>query len=494
MTYSDNIYKNHRFCPGTEQDPCFKEIPSKLKKSLSEIEKQPADTTKRMDQAWLLCLLKAGLVEHETVKRLFVELAKEIPDTFNDGEKRLTWDLKIEEDTASIINYGRTLQEPMSRLQLRKMCIRTMDNIVNLMETVLQTIEKNVDTIMPGHTHLSQAQPITLAHYLLSIYDAIGRSFKQLELAYSDTNRNTGGCGATSGTAWPVDRNYLTELLGFDETVEPTYDCEASQDHSMSIIYSLCNLATIISKSSMDLNIWGMEEVGMLKASYDWCGVSSLMPQKCIPGSQVERSRFEACFVFGEMMTGLTLSKGEPHADMLPICQVWGAALRAMLHAEASMSYYGGILQNSLPQKERMLQNAREGYSCATEVVVHMVKELGYGGRRGHRILGTFVRMAREKGLKAYETTGELLDEAARFAGEKEPGIDTDTLRKLLDPVEFIKSHNNIGGTSEDEAKRMINVRLGKLEDIKKRHGERKNKIKNAMENLKSQVEEIINN
>jgi argininosuccinate lyase len=379
----------------------------------------------------------------------------------------------------------------MSRLQMRDNLLDTFDLLVELLQTILAVAAQNVDTIMPGHTHLSQGQPITLAHYLFSIFDGMYRGLRQLELAYHDTNLNSGGCGSCSGITWPVDRLQLTRLLGMEDVLESTYDCEAAQDHSMSVMFALTNLMLLISKSSIDGNIWGMEEVDMLHNDPGWCGQSSFMPHKCNTGSQFERSRIMACDVIAEMMRGVALNKGEPHADMLPMMEVPKAAIRAMLHAQLAISYYNGLLKSIVPQREQMLKHVRDGLSCATEIVVYMVKELGYGGRRAHRIVATFVRLARIKNLRAYETTGELLDEAADFVEEPRPGIATEMLRELLDPEKFIAAHTNIGGTAPAEAKRMIERRKQQIEEAQKRLQNRKGVVEEGRRMLKKSISGI---
>jgi len=123
---------------------------------------------------------------------------------------------------------------------------------------------------------------------------------------------------------------------------------------------------------------------------------------------------------------------------------------------------------------------------------VHMVRKLGYGGRRSHRIAGTFVRTCRERGIKANGATGDLLDEAAGFLGEKPPKIDTPTLRTLLDPVEFIASHDNIGGTAPQEAKRMLSARRHIIEDLRKQQANRHDRIRKGEALLQREVDEIL--
>jgi argininosuccinate lyase len=216
------------------------------------------------------------------------------------------------------------------------------------------------------------------------------------------------------------------------------------------------------------------------------------MPNKCIPGTLFERARIEAVYVIGQMMEGVAFTKGEPHGDMLPMLELPKVALKAMAHTQVCVGYYNGMLQNVVPQRENMLEYVRQGYSCTSEIVTYMVKDLGYGPRRAHRIVATFVRMARERELKAYETTGELLDEAARFADERPPEMDTQTLRRLLDPEEFIKCHTNTGGTAPTEVRRMLSERRDALEAAKKRQAERKEKLQRAEGLLQERIDEIV--
>jgi argininosuccinate lyase len=472
------------------------------------VQKMEKDPTKHstgpnrliVDLVWIVCMFEAKIIDESTAKKLLRAVRSiqqgtvETPETKSHGyaERNMIRALDNDEDLASMVNLGRTLQEPMNRLDMRDMLNDTFEELLDLLSTVLDTIEANIDTIMPGHTHFSQAQPITLAHYLMSVYDALRRAYDQLALAYRDTNRNSGGCGATSGITWPIDRDRMTELLGFDDVVEPAYDSEASQDHSMSILFGLTNLVTIMSKTAMDMCIWAMEEVDMIRADPAWCGVSSMMPNKCIPSSLFERTRIEAGYVIGEMMEAAVLVKGEPHGDVLPMLEAPKIALKAMAHAMVVMGYMNNMFKHIIPQKEKMLEYVRAGFSCATEVAYHIVKESGCGPRRAHRIVATMVRLARERGLRAYEVTGELLDEAAVFAEEKPPRLSTKVLRELLDPENFIKTHNNKGGTAPQEARRMLDKRRRELASAAGEQEGRRKRVADAESALRSVLEGIL--
>jgi argininosuccinate lyase len=505
MPYSKEVIEFHRYAPGV---PEAKEWHQVLDRYMGYVQNMEKDPTKHstgpnrliVDLVWIVCMFEAKIIDESTAKKLLRAVRSiqqgsvETLETKSHGyaERNMIRALDNDEDLASMVNLGRTLQEPMNRLDMRDMLNDTFEELLDLLSTVLDTIEANIDTIMPGHTHFSQAQPITLAHYLMSVYDALRRAYDQLALAYRDTNRNSGGCGATSGITWPIDRDRMTGLLGFDDVVEPAYDSEASQDHSMSILFGLTNLVTIMSKTAMDMCIWAMEEVDMIRAEPAWCGVSSMMPNKCIPSSLFERTRIEAGYVIGEMMEAAVLVKGEPHGDVLPMLEAPKIALKAMAHSMVVMGYMNNMLKHIIPQKETMLEYVRAGFSCASEVAYHIVKESGCGPRRAHRIVATMVRIARERGLKAYEVTGELLEEAAVFAEEKPPGLSTKLLRELLDPENFIKTHSNKGGTAPREARRMLGKRRRELGSLAGEQKSRRKRIADAESALRSVVEGIL--
>ena len=140
---------------------------------------------------------------------------------------------------------------------------------------------------------------------------------------------------------------------------------------------------------------------------------------------------------------------------------------------------------------DTMLNHVRQGYSCMTEVVVHMVRELGYGGRRANRICATLVRLARERGIPAPRLTGEMLDGAARLVEEEPPGIDTDTLRQLLDPVAFIESHSSVGGPAPVETRRMLRNRREMLAEARERQAARARAVEKGRQLLASEIARI---
>jgi len=480
---------HRRHSLGVRQDEeCFyyrKRLTSELKRISSDL---PVLARVKSDQAWTVMLYKQELITKEAA----VKLLKALQEVHWGGEDTLKKKLDGDEDTASAVNLGRTLQEPMSRLQLREKLIDVLNLLLKTLGVVLDVAGANVDTVMAGQTHLSHAQPTTYAAYLLSVHDGLARGLEQLELAYKHTNENSAGCGALAGTGWPVDRQVVSELLGFDSLVEPAYDCEAGQDHPLTILFALTNIAVLLTRTAMDHNIWSMEEIAMIKVAQGWKGLSSMMPQKAIPGSQFEEIRLRASDVVGHMITGVVSNKGEPHSDMLPIYEGWRGALQALCYIENVLGSFQGMLSSLEPDKEQMLQLARDGFSATADLAVKLIRDRGLGGRRAHRVCATFVRIARERGIMPYETTGEMLDEAAQIAGEDTPGLSTEDVREMLDPVEFIQRHDNLGDPHPDESSRLIAIRRESLAEAEKRNADRVTRIQEAEKKLESEVKAII--
>ena len=439
----------------------------------------------QVDMAWTTCLWKAGVID----KKKAIKILAGLNLIWNDdgglsGEERLVKVFDGDMNLASTVNYGRTLQEPTSRLKLRDKLLEVFDDTLKLLNVIHSMCMEHLDTIMVGHTHMFQGQPITYAHYMISAFDGIFRSLEQLELAYKFTNLNSGGCGACSGTTWPVDREFMAELLGFDGVLESTYDCEASQDHSMAIMFALSNMAIHLSRYSMSHYIWSSDEFDMIRTEPSMCGISSFMPHKCDSGVNFEYTRIRAANVMGETVKGMFQLKSEIHADVLQTFHFPEFAIETMLQSQACIEIFTNTLNHIIFQKQRMLKILNSGYSCSTELVVYLIKEHGYGGRLAHSVVATMVRQARVKGLKSLQCTGEMLDEAAEYLGVKKPGIDTITLQKCFYPEEFIKSHCHLGGTAPDENRRLLVKRKESLKQAETCQQKRTEQVKNALNKL----------
>jgi argininosuccinate lyase len=408
------------------------------------------------------------------------------------GENEILSRLKGDSDTASASLIGRTRQEPMCRMVVREKQLDVMRRLVGTMEAILDTAEKHSETIMNGQTHMADAQPTTYGAYLIAIFDALERGFQQIELAYSHTNKSSVGCGALAGTGWPTDRMMVARLLGFDGIVEPSYDCEAGQDHALETLFVLTNITSILSRTAMDHYIWMMDGNRWFTLPGPWLQQSSMMPQKRSVGCVWEHIHIRTAEVAGAMQRGMVSLHNQPYQDQLPIYGAWQSVNSAATATEHALSIYGNAIQEIEPDKELLLKLARESYSCAADVKDALVRERIYGMRRSHRVVATFCRMALERGIPATEVKASLLDEAAEYVGERRPGLSDERLHELLDPVASLNRHNNPGDPNPDETRRMIGVRRERLTAARGRLDDRHAKIKNAHRQLLDEIDEII--
>ena len=445
-----------------------------------------------MDKAWTVMLHKQGLITHQVAKDLLTALADAGQEKGFGGEDWLKKKLGGDEDTASAVNLGRTLQEPMARMQLRDKLLDVFEELHHAMAAMLDIAERNPDTVMSGQSHWAHAQPTTYGAYMLTVHDGLARGLEQLELAYKHTNQNSGGCGACSGTGWPVDRHLVTELLGFDELIELAYDCEASQDEILTILFALSNLMVTVSRTCMDHNVWVLEELDLFIMPPQWRGVSSFMPQKANAGNMFEYIRIECDNVIGRMMTATLTFKGEPIQDILPVYHAPQHALDGLCRAEKTLGLFASVMPCIEPNKEALWQVVRNGFSGAPDLAIKLIRDKGYGARQAHRICCNFVRVARERGIKPYDTTGELLDEAARISDEPEPHLPTDEVQDAMGLESFLDKHCNVGDPCPSETRRMVGLRRTALDDARARQAERKARIEQANARLAAEIQAIV--
>jgi len=446
-----------------------------------------------MDQAWTVMLCKKGLIPRESAQKVLEALEK----TQFGGEGQLKKLLK-DEDLASIPVIGRTLQEPMARMQLRDKQLDVIDSVHDFLQVLLDSAERHAETVMPGMTHMAHSQPTTYGAYLVALHDGVYRGLEHLELAYKHTNENSGGCGATSGTGWPIDRYMITELLGFNKLVEPTYDGEAGQDYGMNTLFALSNIMITVSRTAMDHGIWGMDGYLTHKLPAAHLGVSSLMPQKAHSGSAYERVRISTNNVIGATTIGMLGLHGEPFGDVLTSYQATyrapnAGAIGALCETEMTMVIFGDMLATIKVDKKKLLKLTREGWGCTPDLQEKLIQEEGYGRRQAWRICAVMVRIARDhRKITPPQLTGEMLDEAAVVAGEPQPGLSTEEIREIFDPVKFLERHDNVGDPNPKETLRLVEVRRKQLAESRKRQQQRRARVGAGFAKLREEIKAII--
>jgi argininosuccinate lyase len=374
-----------------------------------------------------------------------------------------------------------------SRIYFRDQVNNLIESIIEFQKALTEKAEENLDTVMPGYTHRRQAQPITLAHYLMAHVQAAGRSAERLEDVYRRTNLNTLGAAALAGTGWPINRLRTAELLGFEGLVENTQDCVASNDFIAELASAIAIHMTNLSRLATDLKIWSSDEWAMIDLDESYTGTSSIMPQKKNP-SVVEIITLSSSECIGALVTIMSSLNGMEYGFSLESARLPPYILELALGSTKVMAGFATTIR---PMEPKMVQLTTEGFSTMTELADTVVRVTDISFRQAHEVVAHTVLSAMAEGKTANQITADMVQEAAvESIGEKLNIADEDILL-AINPIENVKRRSVIGGPAPQEVQRMIEDRWEKIRIQEVRLKERLEGLKNAREKLEK-AEAII--
>ena len=384
------------------------------------------------------------------------------------------------------INIARTSPPNRQTMPVRHKLLTAICIIHDLQEAILDAAEKNKMAIMPGYTHIRHAQPMTFGHYLLSVHDVIERSMGIVEESYNLMNISEMGCGALSGTSWPVDRNMVASYLGMEGIIENTNDAVGYGDGFLIVVAGITNVMNVASRMALDLNFWSSLEYGFINDEYK--GPSFMMPQKNSNQAYLERVRVGAAKTLGYLVDVAAMPMRVPHGDMVEMLHMQDGPLFALDGVDSYLSPMIKQMKGMTVNTDRMLEVARKGFSCASELANQMVRDYGLDYRTAHTIIHNFVEASENQNIPASMARSKMLDaEAVKVIG-KELNMTDKRLRELLDPVYFVKVTNSQGGIAPEEVGRMINNNREKLAQARQRQLERIESLENAQKKMLNQL------
>ena len=366
------------------------------------------------------------------------------------------------------------------RLYYRDQVERTVGSVMEFRRRLLDAAERNVDTYMPGYTHLKQAQPVTLAHYLLAHVEAAERTVQRLEDIYRRTNLSPMGSAAFAGTGWPIDRHRTMELLGFDGLVENSQDGVASVDYFMEFSAALAIHMTNLSRLAQDIQVWSTDEYMMIDLDEAYAGTSSIMPQKKNP-LVLEQVKSYASECLGALVAVVSAMRGVSYSNIVDRVMLEPIVIDT---AVGSTNIMAGIVETMRPMKENMRARLREGFSTMTDLADTLVMIHGLSFRQAHDIIVEVTLSAIQNEVKAEEITVEMIEEAsAKVVGEALK-VPEQELRSAVDPVLNVQRRKVIGGPAPESVNKMIENQRRRLRDEEKRRKTRIKRIAHANEKL----------
>ncbi len=284
--------------------------------------------------------------------------------------------------------------------------VETLDGLTEeLLTVILSIMKENLDTYMPGFTHLQKAQPITLAHHMGAYFEMFKRDHERLRDIYRRMNTCPLGSGALAGTTYPLDRDYTAKLLGFDGPTLNSMDGVSDRDYLVELLSALSIIMMHLSRFSEEVIIWNTNEYKFVEIDDAYSTGSSIMPQKKNPDI-AELVRGKTGRVYGALNALLTAMKGIPLAYNKDMQEDKEWAFDAIDTVQGCIALFTGMLKTMQFNKDRMEESAKHGFTNATDAADYLVNH-GVPFRDAHGIVGKLVLTCIEKKISLDELSLE---------------------------------------------------------------------------------------
>ena len=385
-------------------------------------------------------------IEKEISKNKF-QFNKNFEDIHMSIEKRL---VELIGGDAGYIHTARSRNDQVItdfKIWIKKSSIEINNNLNKVIKSSLKIAEKNIKTIMPGFTHLKNAQPVSFAHYLMSYVEMFMRDKRRFNNNLATLNENPLGVSALTGTSFNIDRNYTTKKLGFKNPTNNSIDTVSDRDFVLDYIYSCSVCSMHISRISEELIIWNSDAFDLIKLSDKIVTGSSIMPQKKNPDS-LEYLRGKTGSIYGSLFSMLTILKGLPVSYFKDLQDDKELVFKSAEVLINCLKILNEVLNNISPNKKRMLELANMGYTTATDLADYLVKNHSMSFREAYQKTAAIVNLAEKKKKKLNELT---IDELKKV----ETKLTNEVLR-VFDLKNSVNSKKSYGGTAFENIKKMI--------------------------------------
>ena len=385
-------------------------------------------------------------IEKEIMKNKF-EFKKKYEDIHMNIEKRL---FELIGDDAGYVHTARSRNDQIItdfKMWLTKATNEINKNLDNIIKTILKIAEKNIETIMPGFTHLKNAQAVSFAHYLMAYIEMFKRDKERFVHNLKNLSENPLGVAALTGTSFNIDRNFTTKKLGFKKPTNNSIDTVADRDFVLDFLYSASVCSLHISRIAEEFIIWNSDGFNLINLSNKVVTGSSIMPQKKNP-DLLEYLRGKSGTSFGNLFSMLTILKGLPLSYFKDLQDDKEIVFKSDETLNNCILILNEVLKNFSPNKQKMLELSNSGYITATDLADYLVKNNNMSFRKAYRITASIVNYAEKNKKKLNELTiGEL--------NKVERKLSKDVL-KVFDLKYSVNSKKSYGGTSFDNIKKMI--------------------------------------
>ena len=385
-------------------------------------------------------------IKKEITNKKF-EFNKKYEDIHINIEKRL---FEIIGEDAGFIHTARSRNDQV--ITDLKIWMKSSTKEINILlntviKSVIRAAEKNIHTLMPGFTHLKNAQPVSFGHYLMAYVEMFKRDKKRFINNLDSLNENPLGVAALTGTSFNIDRNYTTKKLGFTKPTNNSIDTISDRDFVLDFLYSTSVCSMHISRIAEELIIWNSDAFKLINLSDKVVTGSSIMPQKKNP-DLLEFLRGKSGIIYGNLFSMLTVLKSLPLSYYKDLQDDKEIVFKSNDTLQNCLKILDEILKNFTPNKKQMIELANTGYLTATDLADYLVKNHSMPFRKAYKVTANIVNFAEKKKKNLDQLT---LAELKKI----EPKLSNDVL-KVFDLKNSVNSKKSYGGTSFDNIKKMI--------------------------------------
>ena len=345
-------------------------------------------------------------------------------------------------DAGKKLHTGRSRNDQVAldmRLYVRDEIDAISEEVRTLLAALLEQMEANVHTYMPGFTHLQKAQPVSLAHHLGAYFEMFRRDAERLADVRRRMNQCPLGAGALAGTTYPLDRAYTAELLGFDIPTRNSMDSVSDRDYLIELLSAMATVMMHLSRFSEEVIIWNSNEYRFVEIDDAYSTGSSIMPQKKNPDI-AELVRGKTGRVYGALMQLLTTMKGLPLAYNKDMQEDKELTFDAIDTTKGCLALFSGMLRTMQFRKDVMEASAKNGFTNATDVADYLVGK-GVPFRDAHGIVGRMVLACIGRGCALDDLT---LEEFRAFS----PVIEDDVF-DAISMQNCVEKRNTTGAPGE---------------------------------------------
>lgn len=349
------------------------------------------------------------------------------------------------------LHTGRSRNDQVAtdmHLYLKGKTAELIDCVEAVQQALLSQAKENVETLIPGYTHLQRAQPVAFAHHLLAYFWMFERDKERMQDSLKRIDWSPLGAGALAGTTFPINRERVAELLGFEKVYPNSMDAVSDRDFIVEFLSIASLIMTHISRLSEELVIWSSQEFRFIELDDSFCTGSSIMPQKKNPDVP-ELLRAKTGRVYGNLIGLLTVLKGLPLAYNKDMQEDKEGMFDTVETLEGSLNLLAPMIETMTVNQSNMKQAVNQDFSNATDIADYLVTK-GIAFRDAHEVIGKIV-------LYAIQENKFLLDLSIKEYKQFHSFFEID-IYEVLSLEQVVSARNSYGGTSPEQVKVQISL------------------------------------